>query len=211
MEARPSRLPAPSWPLEPLDRRAFLRFGGAAGLLAGLDTLVPGYARVRPGQPAKLFASDPRRKPGSHRSDDRRDTGSHRRPDGDGDDHQRHASWPSPEIPGRRRGGDPGDERAGGGHLGALARDPRAERYGRRPRGQLPRHLARRDLRVPLSYRPIRDVLVPQPLGIPGATGPLRPARHRPRRGGTVRVRPGLHRGTFGLDLRGSAQGSWPA
>ncbi len=45
MEARPSRLPAPSWPLEPLDRRAFLRFGGAAGLLAGLDTLVPGYAR----------------------------------------------------------------------------------------------------------------------------------------------------------------------
>ena len=45
MEARPSRLPAPSWPLDPLDRRAFLRFGGAAGLLAGLDTLVPGYAR----------------------------------------------------------------------------------------------------------------------------------------------------------------------
>ena len=46
MQARPSRLPAPSWAREPLDRRAFLRFGGAAGLLAGLDTLVPGYARL---------------------------------------------------------------------------------------------------------------------------------------------------------------------
>jgi len=45
VRTRPSPLPAPSWRLEPLDRRAFLRFGGAAGLLAGLDTLVPGYAR----------------------------------------------------------------------------------------------------------------------------------------------------------------------
>ena len=45
MRTKSSLIPAPSWPLEPLDRRAFLRFGGAAGLLAGLDTLVPGYAR----------------------------------------------------------------------------------------------------------------------------------------------------------------------
>ena len=211
MEARPSRLPAPSWPLEPAGPK------GIPALWWSRRAAGRPWTRWCPGMRGSAWATcetlrlRSSRKPGSHRSDDRRDTGSHRRPDGDGDDHQRHASWPSPEIPGRRRGGDPGDERAGGGHLGALARDPRAERYGRRPEVSYPGISPGETFEYRYPIGPIRDVLVPQPLGIPGATGPLRPARHRtpPRRNRSSTT--GTTSWYFRTGPSRIRTGSWPA
>ena len=75
-------------------------------------------------------------------------------------------------------------------NLDSLARHPAARQHGRCAGAQLRRHPRRPELHLSLPGQAERHLLVPQPLGIPGAAGCLRSARHRAARAGTVRVRP---------------------
>ena len=210
MRTRPSPLPAPSWRLEPLDRRAFLRFGGAAGLLAGLDTLVPGYARFSLGD---LRNPSPQILDGSLgpidltiaetpvRIGDRMGTAT-----------TINGTLPGPVL--RFREGDEAVIRV----TNALEEDtsvhwhgilvpsgmdgvPEVSYPGIRPGEMFEYHypIVQYGTYWYHSHSGFQEQL--------GHYGPLviDPAAEEP-----FRVRPGLHRGTFGLDLRGSAQGHGP-
>ena len=115
---------------------------------------------------------------------------------------QRHDARAHRPAPRRRHGHAASEEPAGGGRVHPLARRHPARQHGRRARAQLSRHPPGRDLRLSLHRQAERDLLVPQPLRLPGAARRLRAARHRAERARALPIRPRARRDAVGLDGR---------
>ena len=109
-----------------------------------------------------------------------------------------------PALARGRHGDAAGRQSPARGRLDPLARHSAAGEHGRRAGLELSRHPPGRELPVPVHSSPGGHLLVSQPLGIPGAARPLRPAGHRAARAGAVSLRPRARRDALGLDRRES-------
>ena len=138
------------------------------------------------------------------RSHDWRDAGQPDRTAGRRDDGERHAAGADAALARRRHRDAARHQPPARDLVDPLARHRAAREHGRRPGPELQRHRPGRDLRLPVRGPPERHLLVPQPLGIPGAEGPVWPARHRSARAGRRLARPRARRDAHRLDRRGS-------
>ena len=82
----------------------------------------------------------------------------------------------------------------------SLARHPAAREHGRRARRELQRHRPRRDVSLSIHGTAERHVLVPQPLGFPGASRAVRCANHRSCWTRALQLRPRLRGAALRLD-----------
>ena len=112
----------------------------------------------------------------------RRDRGQRHRQVAHGAHDQRLAAGAAAALAGGRHGHAERRERPRRGHVDSLARHPAARQHGRRARPQLLGHPSGPGVSLPLHGEAARHLLVPQPLGLPGAAGRLRPARDRAAR-----------------------------
>ena len=185
---------------EQLTRRRFVQGLAAGGAVAGLGRW-EALARAAQPEPSELRGT-------SLDSRDCRDEGQHHGCITNRPDHQRHASRTAPASARRRDGRPSREERPRRGCVDSLARPHPAGQHGRRARPELPRHPSGRDLHVQVPAQAARDLLVSQPLGVPGAAWGLWPAGHRAARARRDHRRSRARRAPLRLDRREPRAGS---